>query len=52
MILGGLLAMGLSQVEFLKGSQSAVFGSEAVGGVINMKTISSAGEGARGKFTV
>ena len=49
---GGLTSMGLSQVEFLKGSQSAVFGSEAVGGVINMKTISSADEGKRGKFTV
>ena len=49
---GGLTSMGLSQVEFLKGSQSAVFGSEAVGGVINLKTISSTDEGERGKFTV
>ena len=49
---GALTSMGLSQVEFLKGSQSAVFGSEAVGGVINLKTLSSNDEGARGKFTI
>ena len=49
---GALTSMGLSQVEFLKGSQSAVFGSEAVGGVINLKTLSSNDKGARGKFTI
>ena len=38
---GALTGMGLGQVEFVKGSQSAVFGSEAVGGVINLKTLSS-----------
>ena len=31
----GLDWMGLRSSEFVKGSQSAVFGSEAVGGVIN-----------------
>ena len=49
---GALTGMGLGQVEFVKGSQSAVFGSEAVGGVINLKTLSSDEEGSRGQFTV
>ena len=48
---GALTSMGLGQIEFVKGSQSAVFGSEAVGGVINLKTLSSKEEGSRGKFT-
>ena len=48
---GALPGMGLGQVEFIKGSQSAVFGSEAVGGVINLKTLSSDQEGSRGTFT-
>ena len=49
--LGALTGMGLGQVEFVKGSQSAIFGSEAVGGVINLKTLSSNEEGSRGQFT-
>ena len=49
---GALTGMGLGQVEFVKGSQSAVFGSEAVGGVINLKTLSSNDEGSRGQLTV
>ena len=49
---GALTGMGLGQVEFVKGSQSAVFGSEAVGGVINLKTLSSNEEGSRGQFTI
>ena len=49
---GALTGMGLGQVEFVKGSQSAIFGSEAVGGVINLKTLSSNEEGSRGQFTV
>ena len=48
---GGLTGIGLGQVEFIKGSQSAVFGSEAVGGVINLKTLSSDQEGSRGVIT-
>ena len=48
---GALPGMGLGQVEFIKGSQSAVFGSEAVGGVINLKTLSSDQEGSRGTVT-
>ena len=48
---GALPSMGLGQVEFVKGSQSAVFGSEAVGGVINLKTLSSDQKGSRGTVT-
>ena len=48
---GALPGMGLGQVEFIKGSQSAVFGSEAVGGVINLKTLSSDQKGSRGTVT-
>jgi vitamin B12 transporter len=35
---GTLTSAGLSRVEILKGSQSALFGSEAIGGVINITT--------------
>ena len=38
---GGLSGMGFSQVEVIKGSQSAIHGSEAVAGVINLRTLSS-----------
>ena len=34
---GGIIGSGLDQVEFVKGSHSAIFGSEAVGGVVNIK---------------
>ena len=48
---GGIIGSGLDQVEFVKGSQSAIFGSEAVGGVVNLKTLSSNEKGSRGKFS-
>lgn len=35
---GGLTNAGLGRVELLKGTQSALYGSEAIGGVINMST--------------
>lgn len=35
---GGLTTSGLSRIEVLKGSQSALYGSEAIGGVVNITT--------------
>ena len=37
---GGLLSYGISSIEVLKGSQSALYGSEAVAGVVSMDTLS------------
>ena len=49
---GGLNGMGYGQVEFLKGSQSAIFGSEAVAGVVSLKTLSSSSLGQRGSLNL
>ena len=38
---GGIMPSGFDQIEILKGSQSAIYGSEAIGGVINFKTSTS-----------
>ncbi len=35
---GGLTTAGIDRIEVLKGSQSALYGSEAIGGVINITT--------------
>ncbi|MBU2980702.1 TonB-dependent receptor [Lentibacter algarum] len=35
---GGFTAAGIERVEVLKGSQSAIFGSEAIAGVVNFST--------------
>lgn len=35
---GSLTSAGLGRIEVLKGSQSAIYGSEAIGGVINLGT--------------
>jgi vitamin B12 transporter len=35
---GGLVASGIDRIEVLKGSQSALYGSEAIAGVINIST--------------
>ncbi|WP_425099180.1 TonB-dependent receptor plug domain-containing protein [Tropicibacter sp. S64] len=50
----GVLPMGaVDRIEVLKGSQSAVYGSEAVGGVINITTLDPEGEpGTRGTWGV
>lgn len=42
---GGFTTAGLSRIEVLKGSQSALYGSEAVGGVINITTRRATEEG-------
>ncbi|TMM54103.1 TonB-dependent receptor plug domain-containing protein [Sulfitobacter sabulilitoris] len=36
---GGLLTSGIGRIEVLKGSQSALYGSEAIGGVVNITTL-------------
>ena len=38
---GGIMPSGFDQIEILKGSHSAIYGSEAIGGVINFKTNTS-----------
>ncbi|MDN5785806.1 TonB-dependent siderophore receptor [Pseudorhodobacter sp.] len=35
---GGLTASGISRIEVLKGSQSALYGSEAIAGVVDIQT--------------
>lgn len=35
---GGLTASGINRIEVLKGSQSALYGSEAIGGVVDIQT--------------
>jgi vitamin B12 transporter len=42
---GGLTSEGLSRIEVLKGSQSALYGSEAIGGAINFTTRRATEEG-------
>lgn len=38
---GGLMGFGISSIEVVKGSQSALYGSEAVAGVIDIRTDSA-----------
>lgn len=42
---GGLTAAGLGRVEILKGSQSAIYGSEAIAGVVDITTARPRGLG-------
>ncbi|MGA1025271.1 MAG: TonB-dependent receptor, partial [Lutimaribacter sp.] len=49
---GGLTAAGLGRLEVLKGSQSALYGSEAIGGVINMESWRPSADGASGQANV
>ncbi|MGH1356127.1 MAG: TonB-dependent receptor plug domain-containing protein [Thalassovita sp.] len=49
---GGLNSAGLGQVEVLKGSQSAIHGSEAIGGVVNLTTLRADGPGFAGTANV
>lgn len=48
---GGLTAAGLSRVEVLKGSQSALYGSSAIAGVVNMYTWRPTSEGISYRFS-
>ena len=42
---GGLTAVGIGRIEVLKGSQSALYGADAVGGVISITTARATEEG-------
>jgi len=48
---GGLLSSGIGRVEVLKGSQSALYGSEAIAGVINITSFTPEEAGFSGKST-
>lgn len=48
---GTLLNTGLSQVEVLKGSQSAIYGSEAVGGVVSITSLRATEPGTVYRFS-
>ena len=49
---GQLTTSGISRIEILKGSQSAAYGSEAVGGVINIVTQRAEGPGTEASIEV
>ena len=49
---GGLVGAGLGRTEIVKGSQSALYGSNAVAGVIDITTARGEGPGVRGDFVV
>jgi vitamin B12 transporter len=48
---GGLLSDGLSRIELLRGSQSALWGGSAVGGVINIASAAAMDEGLHQSVT-
>jgi vitamin B12 transporter len=47
---GGMLSSGIDRIEVLKGSQSALYGSEAIAGVINITTFRPEKLGFSGRF--
>ena len=49
-MLGGETLMGYSRVNVLRGPQSALYGSEAIGGVVNLETRSGSREGPQQAF--
>ena len=49
---GGFTASGVDRVEVLKGSQSAIYGSEAIAGVVNITTFEPVELGFSGKASV
>ncbi|WP_336099087.1 TonB-dependent receptor plug domain-containing protein [Roseovarius sp. CH_XMU1461] len=46
---GGFTASGVERIELLKGSQSAIFGSEAIAGVVNITTFEPSELGFSGR---
>lgn len=49
---GGLTASGIQSIEVLKGSQSALYGSQAIAGVVNLTTFSPEKLGFSGEASV
>ncbi|PVA11730.1 TonB-dependent receptor [Pelagivirga sediminicola] len=49
---GGLTSSGIQRIEVLKGSQSALYGSQAIAGVINMTTFTPEKLGYSGEANV
>lgn len=49
---GGLTAAGVDSIEVLKGSQSALYGSEAIGGVVSIATFRPQEEGFSGRYNI
>ncbi len=49
---GGFTAAGVDRIELLKGSQSALYGSEAIGGVVNITTFQPTKLGFSGQAQV
>jgi len=49
---GGLTGTGLSRAEILKGSQSALYGSEAIAGVVDLTSWRPQGEGASAELSL
>ena len=47
---GGLGRTGLGRVEVIKGSQSALYGSEAIAGVVNITTARAEAQGFSGRL--
>lgn len=49
---GALTTAGIDRIEVLKGSQSAIYGSEAIGGVINISTLRATKMGTHYRYSV
>ncbi|RRH72409.1 TonB-dependent receptor plug domain-containing protein [Falsigemmobacter faecalis] len=49
---GSTTSGNLSRIEVLRGSQSALYGSEAIGGVVDITTFRAEAEGTEAKVTV
>ncbi|UOA27760.1 TonB-dependent receptor [Pseudosulfitobacter sp. DSM 107133] len=49
---GALTTAGVGRIEVLKGSQSAIYGSEAIGGVVNITTLRATEMGTHLSYSV